>query len=187
MNNYVTSPEQNTQQHGSSNQASINNILHRPNPTTRTMPHEFTLDQGNQSAKRRKSGGSTYVNPPYQPDQPYMPQGSYSFVQPSSLYFNPIQSINQSMTVTSSRNNNNILRPQQQPLQPLGFVEALVCIKFILLNSLFKNFFKITNKNDKTYFVCDKIRVRDHNPIQIITFLIILISHRRHNPPIRLF
>lgn len=135
MHNYVTSPEQNAQQHGSSNQASINNILQRPSTTTRTMPHEFTLDQGNQSAKRRKSGGSTYVNPPsHQSDQAYMQQGPYHFIQPSSsLYFSPITSINPPITV---RNNSSILRPQ-----PLTFADALVCIKFISLNFLLKNFF----------------------------------------------
>ncbi|CAG8685702.1 7413_t:CDS:10 [Rhizophagus irregularis] len=119
MHNYVTSPEQNAQQHGSSNQASINNILQRPSTTTRTMPHEFTLDQGNQSAKRRKSGGSTYVNPPsHQSDQAYMQQGPYHFIQPSSsLYFSPITSINPPITV---RNNSSILRPQ-----PLTFADAL--------------------------------------------------------------
>jgi len=119
--NYVTSPEQNAQQHGSSNQASINNILQRPNTATRTIPHEFTLEQTNPSVKRRKSGGSTYVNPSHQSDQTYMPQGSYHhFIQqPTSLYFNPITSINQPMTVTSSRNN-NFLRQQ-----PSGFAEAL--------------------------------------------------------------
>ncbi|GBC02995.1 hypothetical protein RclHR1_04920004 [Rhizophagus clarus] len=124
MHNYVvSSPEQTAQQHGSSNQASINNILQRPNTTTRTMPHEFTLDQGNhQSAKRRKSGGgNSYVNPSHPSDQAYMQQGSYHFVQQPTIYFSPIPSINQQPAVTSSRNNNNVLRPQQ----PLGFADAL--------------------------------------------------------------
>src|SRR6266496_3551577 len=131
MHNYATSPEQNSQ-HGSSNQASLSNILQRPN-TTRSMPHDFTLEQGNQPAtKRRKSGGTTFVNPTHQSDQAYLQQGTYHFVQQSSPYNyflsqtnSQVQmpSIQQSMAAASSRNNSSGVPITRSQHQPMGFVD----------------------------------------------------------------
>jgi hypothetical protein len=139
MQNYVTSPEQTAQQHGS-NQASINNILqHPPRPnTTRSMPAEFTMEQSGQPATKRRKSGTIFVNPsPNQPDQSYIQQGQYQYQAPvQSFYFIPqqgsqipIQNISQSI---APRNNNTSTRA-------LGFVDAYVCINFLFLCIFFIN------------------------------------------------